>query len=184
MGQSKNTPITSDALVSNGLTYTVNMLRYNLLIKFIATGFYSGMARFAPGTFGSIAFFILYLLAAYLCPAIIDIFPFTIITIFILLAGIFVCNETLRLKIFSDSKDPKQVVIDEFAGMSFALLGISFSVLHAFIALVLFRIFDISKLWPANKLESLPKGLGIMMDDVAAGIYANLLLRIIIIYSM
>jgi phosphatidylglycerophosphatase A len=72
----------------------------------------------------------------------------------------------------SGRKDPGFVVIDEVAGQWIALLGSPADWKHALIALLLFRIFDITKPFPARQLESLPEGWGIVFDDVAAGLYA------------
>jgi len=72
----------------------------------------------------------------------------------------------------SGREDPGFVVIDEVAGQWIALLGSPPNWRHALIALVLFRIFDITKPFPARQLERLPGGWGIVFDDVAAGLYA------------
>jgi len=72
----------------------------------------------------------------------------------------------------SNSKDPQSVVIDEVAGQSIALLFSPFDWRHAAIAIVLFRLFDITKPFPIRRLENLPEGWGIVLDDVAAGLYA------------
>lgn len=72
----------------------------------------------------------------------------------------------------SGRKDPGFIVIDEVAGQWIALLFSPFDWRHPFIALVLFRLFDITKPFPARQLENLPEGWGIVFDDVAAGLYA------------
>jgi phosphatidylglycerophosphatase A len=72
----------------------------------------------------------------------------------------------------SGRKDPQFVVIDEVAGQWIALLGSRADWRHALLALGLFRLFDITKPFPARQLESLPEGWGIVFDDVAAGLYA------------
>jgi len=72
----------------------------------------------------------------------------------------------------SGREDPGHVVIDEVAGQWFALALCPVEIRHALLAFALFRLFDIVKPWPARQLERLHGGLGIMMDDVAAGIYA------------
>jgi phosphatidylglycerophosphatase A len=72
----------------------------------------------------------------------------------------------------SGRHDPGFVVIDEVAGQWIALLGSPVDWRHALIALILFRLFDITKPFPARQLESLPAGWGIVFDDVAAGLYA------------
>jgi phosphatidylglycerophosphatase A len=74
--------------------------------------------------------------------------------------------------------DPGQVVVDEVAGMLVTLFLVRVGWLGAFGAFLLFRIADIVKPYPANRLERLPGGLGIMADDVMAGIYANVALRL------
>jgi phosphatidylglycerophosphatase A len=68
--------------------------------------------------------------------------------------------------------DPGLVVIDEVAGQWIALIAIRPEWQHAVLALVLFRLFDIWKPWPIRRLEALPEGTGIMLDDVAAGALA------------
>ena len=72
----------------------------------------------------------------------------------------------------SGREDPGQVVIDEVAGQWFALAACPVDIRPVLLAFALFRLFDIVKPWPARQLERLHGGLGIMMDDVAAGIYA------------
>jgi phosphatidylglycerophosphatase A len=68
--------------------------------------------------------------------------------------------------------DPQIVVIDEVAGQWIALLGSHANWRHALIALVLFRLFDMTKPFPVRQLEDLPEGWGIVLDDVGAGLYA------------
>jgi phosphatidylglycerophosphatase A len=72
----------------------------------------------------------------------------------------------------SGREDPGHVVIDEVAGQWIALAACPLESRHVVLAFALFRLFDIVKPWPARQLERLHGGLGIMMDDVAAGIYA------------
>jgi phosphatidylglycerophosphatase A len=76
-------------------------------------------------------------------------------------------------------EDPGHVVVDEVAGqlVTFLLTGAGFS--GAVIGFFAFRLFDIIKPWPANRFERLPGGLGIMADDLMAGIYANLVLQVV-----
>ncbi len=74
----------------------------------------------------------------------------------------------------SGRKDPGYVVIDEAAGQLIALILAKPDWKHAALALVLFRLFDIFKPWPIRRLERLPDGTGIMLDDVAAGFLALL----------
>ena len=96
-------------------------------------------------------------------------------------AGVWAAGHTEQL---SSKKDPGKVVIDEVAGQYIALLPIPLSLEPAWwsmiLAFVLFRFFDIVKPYPARKLESLHGGLGIMADDVVAGIYAAIVVAIVV----
>lgn len=73
-------------------------------------------------------------------------------------------------------KDPREVVVDEVAGQFIALLPAALAPLPFAVGFLLFRLFDIVKPWPIRRLENLPGGLGIMADDLLAGIYAALVL--------
>lgn len=95
------------------------------------------------------------------------------ITLFVTLIGIW--SSTVVSRIWG--KDPSRVVIDEVAGMCISLLFIPVTVKYVVIALVLFRFFDIAKPLFIKKMEIFPGGWGIMLDDVLAGIYANILLQ-------
>jgi len=74
--------------------------------------------------------------------------------------------------------DPSEVVIDEVAGFLLTMLWVPLSWGTLLTGFLLFRVFDIWKLWPANAAERLPGGLGIVLDDLVAGLYANLGLRL------
>ena len=81
-------------------------------------------------------------------------------------------------------KDSSKVVIDEVAGMMITLLFIPVNVRYILAGLILFRFFDIAKPLFIKKMEALPKGWGVMADDVLAGVYANILLQTIIILKL
>jgi phosphatidylglycerophosphatase A len=98
-------------------------------------------------------------------------------TLIITLVGIYTGNE-----VEADwGKDSSRVVIDEVAGQMITLLFIPLTNLNLFIGLILFRFFDILKPLGIRKMEKLPAGTGVMMDDVLAGVYANIVLQIILI---
>jgi phosphatidylglycerophosphatase A len=78
----------------------------------------------------------------------------------------------------SGIKDPGFVVIDEVAGQMIALIGVPLNWKYLLAGFILFRAFDIVKPFPLRRLEKLPEGTGIMMDDVGAGLYALVLLQI------
>ena len=79
----------------------------------------------------------------------------------------------------SGRKDPQNVVIDEAAGQWLTLAAAAPDWRHALAGLLLFRIFDITKPWPARQLEALPAGYGIMLDDLAAGFYGAIILLLL-----
>jgi phosphatidylglycerophosphatase A len=98
-------------------------------------------------------------------------------TIIITLIGIYTGNEVEP----DWGKDSSRVVIDEVAGQMVTLLFIPLTNTNLLIGLILFRFFDIVKPLGIRKMEKLPAGTGVMMDDVLAGVYANIVLQIILI---
>ena len=79
--------------------------------------------------------------------------------------------------------DPGILVIDEVVGVMIALIGLPLSWPVAIVGFFLFRAFDMFKIYPINRLESLPGGFGIMMDDVMAGLYTNIVLHLALRYA-
>lgn len=139
---------------------------------FVATGAYVGKIPFAPGTFGSL----LGLLICFLL-SLVSLSVAALVAIVLVLVAVWASEHAERLM---GKKDPGSVVIDEIAGMVIAVIGIQFSVMTAISGFVLFRLLDIIKPPPVRFFQDdLPGGAGIVMDDVAAGIIANILLRAI-----
>jgi phosphatidylglycerophosphatase A len=139
-----------------------------------ATFFGAGYLKPGPGTYGSVAAALLWYVAAHATPA-----SSTTLAIATLIAAIAVTLIGIPASTIaareSGRKDPGFVVIDEVAGQLFALVLMRPDWRHTLLALILFRLFDIFKPWPIRRLESLPEGTGIMLDDVAAGLIALLL---------
>ena len=135
----------------------------------IATSGPAGYAPIAPGTFGSAVGVLVYLAFARQ-----SIQVQTIAAIAVVLIGIWAAN--VAAAHFSKS-DPSEVVIDEVGGQLVTFLGLSLNWPGVLAGFLLFRALDIIKPWPANKLEALHGGLGIMADDLMAAIYANVILR-------
>ena len=100
------------------------------------------------------------------------------------LVGTWAASRTERL---SGKKDPGKVVIDEVAGQFIALMPVPFmfgtAMWTALLAFILFRFFDIVKPYPARRLESLEAGLGIMADDIVAGVYAAIVVAAAVVIS-
>ena len=145
-------------------------------VVFLATGFYIGNIPFAPGTFGTILGLPLCFILAGLQR------PFAIIgTILFIAIAVWIANDAEKLL---KKSDPGCIVIDEIAGMAVTLVGLPFNLTTALIGFIFFRILDIVKPFPIRTLDKrLFGGFGVVMDDVAAGILANLLLRVIIYFK-
>lgn len=104
---------------------------------------------------------------------------------------LFIIAVTISLGIWSGNvadavwgKDSNKVVIDEVAGMMITLLFIPTALKYGIAGLILFRFFDIVKPFFVGRMESLPKGWGVMGDDVLAGIYAHLVLHLLVYYQI
>lgn len=137
----------------------------------IATFFGAGYGKPGPGTWGSVAAVLLWASFAFL------LHPSTLtitlaLTIGIVVATVLGVPAATIVERESGRTDPGFVVVDEVIGQWIALLGSPADWRHGLIALVLFRIFDITKPFPVRRLERLPGGWGIVFDDVAAGLYA------------
>jgi phosphatidylglycerophosphatase A len=137
----------------------------------LGTFFGAGFLRPGPGTYGSIAAVLLWFAAAHAFhPAHLAIYTLiaaVVVTMIGIPAATIVAHESGR-------EDPGHVVIDEVAGQLFALVAIPSYWPQALLALLLFRLFDITKPPPVRQLERLHGGTGIMLDDVAAGLLACL----------
>jgi phosphatidylglycerophosphatase A len=138
----------------------------------LATWFGFGLVPGAPGTAGTLAALPLVFLTSQLrsWQALILVGAF-------LLFAVWIAHQAQKLLAL---KDPGVIVIDEAVGLWVTLFGVPLSFLNVFLGFLLFRIFDIMKPYPTKKIESLKGGFGIVLDDVLAGIYANLILRLII----
>ena len=145
-------------------------------VLFLATGCNIGKMPFAPGTFGSLsALFPCYLLA--LLPLWAEI---AVIVAFVCIA-ILVADKAEKLLA---QKDPGSIVIDEIAGMMVTLAGLPFNSVTVVSGFIIFRILDIAKPFPIRTIEKrLKGGVGIVVDDLVAGIMGNMILRIIFSYS-
>ncbi|AEH44790.1 phosphatidylglycerophosphatase A [Thermodesulfatator indicus DSM 15286] len=138
----------------------------------IATGFGLGYLPKAPGSWGSLgAVALMGIIGPFTHPA----FQ-SLIAIILFLAGIWASNEYIQSL---DNKDPSEVVIDEIAGQWIALVFFAPTITNLLLGFFLFRLFDIWKPLPVRLGEKLPGGLGIMMDDILAGIAAHLCLKLI-----
>jgi phosphatidylglycerophosphatase A len=141
-------------------------------VMFLATGFRTGNIPFAPGTFGS-------LIGLPLCFALagMSAAPAMLWTLLFIFFAVWIADAAEKIL---EQNDPGCIVIDEIAGMVVALVGLPFNPITVVIGFIIFRILDIFKPFPIRDLDKrIPGGLGVVADDVAAGIFTNLLLRVI-----
>jgi phosphatidylglycerophosphatase A len=145
----------------------------------IGTFFGAGLLKPGPGTYGSIAALVLWITSAQALHPTHLALDTAIAAIIATLIGIHAATIIARE---SGREDPGHVVIDEVAGQLIALIFCPPDWAHAILALLLFRLFDILKPPPIRQLERLPSGTGIMLDDVAAGLFALAAVQLIHIW--
>ena len=141
--------------------------------KAITTLFGAGYIKYAPGTIGSILTVLIWFLIYNFFGQIYFLGLFIILTA----SSYYLIKKYLSVY---NKKDPQEIIIDEYIGISIPLLFISsyqsyFEILLVFVS---FRIFDIFKIFPVNKAEMLDGPIGIILDDVIAGIYALIILLV------
>ena len=146
-------------------------MKINIFEKFIGSGFFTGYMPFSSGTFGSLAGLIIYYIPGFEK-------PFIMIPAIILFSFYGIYVGTKFEKVYGE--DPSQCTIDEVVGMWISLLFVPKKILISIIAFLLWRFFDITKPSPARQMEKLHGGLGIMMDDVVAGLYTLIFVQLIL----
>lgn len=139
----------------------------SFFVRLIATGFFSGYSGFAPGTAGSGVALVIYCLLPPL-----NAWTWGVLLIGLFFVGVYTSGACEK----SWGKDPRRVVIDEFAGFFVNVGLLPQSVLVGIVGFVVFRILDIIKPPPARQVEALPGGWGIVADDVVVGIYGQMIL--------
>jgi phosphatidylglycerophosphatase A len=142
------------------------------LSRFIATFFFIGYFPYLPGTVASlVALFLVYLLRT--CHPICLI----VVALVLLALGFIFAGKAERV---IGMKDPPCIVIDEAAGMLLSFIFIPISLPVMLLGFVLFRVFDIFKPYPAGALQELRGSAGIMCDDIAAALYTNIILQLVL----
>ena len=139
----------------------------------IATVFKAGYIPIAPGTVGSIIGLLVFWLIKDYASFTIEMF----VAVALFFAGVWASTIVEQVL---ERHDPGVVIVDEVVGMLVALMLLPPTITVMFLAFLLFRVFDIIKPYPARWCEQLSRGWGIMMDDVVAGLYVNVLIHIIL----
>ena len=139
---------------------------------FVSSGFYLGRLPIAPGTFGSLPGLGLWFLLSKF-----EWVTTAVVMVLFTLFAVWVAGLSANAL---NCKDPSSVVIDEVAGMAVALIGIPFSWTACVLGFILFRLLDIVKPFPIDWVdEHVGGGIGIVLDDILAGLIANITLRIL-----
>jgi len=155
--------------------------RAPLWATLIATLFGVGRLKPGPGTWASMAAVALWAFATPFIPSASRTLATTVAAAVVALIGIPAATCVVRA---TGIKDPSFVVIDEVAGQLVSLIGIPLSWKTFLAGLILFRVFDISKPFPLRRLERLPEGIGIMVDDLGAGIYALAIMHLLLHFGL
>ncbi|MFU8788256.1 MAG: phosphatidylglycerophosphatase A [Methylobacter sp.] len=138
-------------------------------VLFLAFGFGSGLSKKAPGTMGTVAAIPVYWLFAQA-----NLFVYSLLTLIVTVVGIWICDIAAKKL---DEHDFGGIVWDEIAGYLITLWFVPFSWQAVVLGFILFRFFDILKPWPIKWIDrQVHGGLGIMLDDVLAGVFAGALL--------
>ena len=144
-------------------------------VHFLAFGFGSGLLPKAPGTWGTLVAIPLYCLFAGL-----SVSAYISLVILAFLLGVFLCGRSAR---DLGVHDHPGIVWDEFVGFWITMIAIPFTWYWVLIGFMLFRLFDIWKPWPISWADrNINGGLGIMMDDVMAGIYAGMVMHLLMYF--
>jgi len=144
----------------------------DFLIKAIASVFYIGYLPLVPGTFGSLAGVGLFYLIKKTTPSVYLLSVFCVILLGLLTSG--------RTEKLLNKKDPSCVVIDEVMGMLIALSFMPPDLKIIILGFIIFRILDTLKPYPAERLQNMHGAIGIMGDDLVAGIYTNIILQVVL----
>ena len=147
----------------------------------VGTFFGTGFGRPGPGTWASVATTLLWGgLARFGDPASLPLYAITT-AVAVTLVGIPAATRVARAL---GNGDPSQVVIDEVAGQMIAFIAAPLNWRCLLAGLILFRVFDITKPFPLRRLERLPEGTGIMLDDVGAGLYALAVMQLLLHFNI
>jgi phosphatidylglycerophosphatase A len=145
--------------------------------RLVATFFGLGWLRPGPGTWGSLATVLLWGLLSRVIEPRFQLLTAVLLVFLTIAAGI---PAATRVAVAYGKKDPQFVVIDEVAGQLITLIAAPVSWKSLLLGFILFRGFDIVKPPPIRQLERLPQGAGIVLDDVAAGLFALAVMQLVL----
>ncbi len=144
-------------------------------VHFLAFGFGTGLAKKAPGTWGTLAAVPIYLAISSLHPM-----AYLAITVLVCGVGVWLCAASSKAL---GVHDHPGIVWDEIAGFLITMIAVPASWFSVILGFALFRLFDIWKPWPISWLDrNVHGGMGIMLDDIVAGIFAGVVLQIVLFF--
>jgi phosphatidylglycerophosphatase A len=143
----------------------------NRFILLLATGLGAGYSPLVPGTMGTLVAIPVYLILSSI-PS--PVYEWTVITFFFLASWV-----SGRAETYWGKKDDQRIVIDEIMGFLTTMMWLPRTFAFIILGFFLFRFFDILKPPPIHRLESISGGYGVVLDDVLAGVYANIVLHIL-----
>ncbi len=146
------------------------------VILFISQGAYAGRFPIAPGTAGTVVGLFLFLGLKDLAP----VYYFTV-CVLVILVGTWTAG---RAEVMLGCTDCPSIVIDEIAGYLVSMFMVQPAWVFIVSGFLLFRAFDVAKPWPLRRLQELHGGPGVMLDDIGAGIYSNILLQLASYYNI
>ena len=142
--------------------------------RLIANGFGAGLLPIAPGTWGAAVAALMMVPLMWAAPPVIQLVLIAAIVVFS-----FWCAKAVDMFADEWGEDPSRVVADEMVGMWLTLVGLPLNLLNIGLGFLLFRFFDIAKPLGIRRMEAIPGGWGVVLDDVLAGVYANILLQVL-----
>ena len=150
--------------------------------RFLTSCFGLGYLPVAPGTWGSLPAVLIFAMISLNASVLITSIAMAVIALTASVICVAFADAAIEA---TGKKDPGEIVADETAGQAIVFTGAGATGLTAILAVaaagfILFRLFDIIKPWPCKRLENLPKGWGILADDLMAGLYAAIVLQIIL----
>jgi phosphatidylglycerophosphatase A len=147
----------------------------NYLILFFATGFGAGFSPVVPGTMGTLIAIPIYYFISSISSISFPLYELTLVAFFFFSSWV-----AGQAEQYWEKKDDRRIVIDEIMGFLVTMLWVTKTPLSIVSGFVLFRFFDILKPFPIRHLERVKSGFGVVLDDVLAGIYSNILLHLVL----
>lgn len=182
MKESQREPVTPDPSPATSPAPAVApQPRGPLWAILVSTFFGAGRLKPGPGTWGSVSAVLLWALIASRIPPHARTWAAIVAAAVVTLIGIPAASAVARA---SRLKDPQFVVIDEVAGQLVALIAVPLAWKTFLAGLILFRVFDILKPFPIRRLERLPEGIGIVVDDLGAGLYALIIVHLLLHFGL